>query len=134
MTEFAEVETAELTGAALDWAVAQVEGVRYDPHYLSCSGYRDGADVWSNWFVSNFQPSASWADGGRLIEKYQIDLTFERKGTIYAYPCNDDGLPDTSRQFDEYGSFGPTYLVAACRAIVAHKLGDTVSVPKELLP
>ncbi|MCF5551909.1 DUF2591 domain-containing protein [Pseudomonas syringae] len=128
MSEFSEVKTADLVGAALDWGVAKAEG-------LDCGLWKKGsAPGYCVIIVSTFFcPATKWADCGPLIEKYQIDLTFERKGTIYAYPCNDDGLPDTSRQFDEYGSFGSTYLIAACRAIVASVLGETVSVPKELL-
>ncbi|MEG1043035.1 MAG: DUF2591 domain-containing protein, partial [Pseudomonas sp.] len=32
------------------------------------------------------------------------------------------------------GQKGGTALVAACRAVVASRLGDTVQVPKELMP
>lgn len=35
---------------------------------------------------------------------------------------------------EPFSAIGPDYLVAACRAIVAAKLGDTVQVPKELMP
>ncbi|MCY4125202.1 MAG: DUF2591 domain-containing protein, partial [Pseudomonas sp.] len=30
--------------------------------------------------------------------------------------------------------YGPTALVAFCRSLVKAKLGDTVQVPKELMP
>ncbi len=30
-------------------------------------------------------------------------------------------------------SYGDTYLIAACRAIVTAKLGETVNVPAELI-
>jgi hypothetical protein len=46
------MKTAELTGAALDWAVAKIE-----------------ANVWGY-----FSPSTNWAHGGPIIEREKIKL------------------------------------------------------------
>jgi hypothetical protein len=130
MTDFVEVKTSDLEfGAALDWAVAQVEKVNVTVNGSFSEKVFIGSK--KGLIKDLYKPSTDWSQGGPLIEKYQLDLTFERKGLVYAYPCKDDGLPIL--QSEVYGSFGPTHLVAACRAIVAAKLGDTVSVPAELV-
>lgn len=120
MTEFIEIKTAELTGAALDWAVAKAEGVE-----ISLSGAHPHAVV-DGRLVGYYAPSSKWNQGGPLIEKYKLDIgaPLENKNgpwnaaTEWAHPM---------------GYKGDTPLIAACRAIVASVLGDTVSVPKELL-
>lgn len=149
MSKMIEVKTAELLPPALDWAVAHATKawkwahewfptMTLDPTFL---GVSDNAPRGSVSLVPRnpmrqdsqpFNPSTDWAQGGQLIDKYQIDLTFERKGLVYAYSCKDDGLPVITTQ-DECGSSGPTYLIAACRAIVKANLGDTVQVSAELL-
>lgn len=128
MSEFVELKTADLEGTALDWAVARVEGVTYNPYYLSCGGYRDGSDLWSNWFISNFRPSTCWSDGGPLVQKYHMDFCCEHPETIGAALCDENGM-----YVDERMIFGSTHLEAACRALVHNKFGETVSVPSGLL-
>jgi hypothetical protein len=130
MSEFVEVKTAELIGAALDWAVAQIEGVKFIRHYLSVSDFRGPVPVYTS--LHNYRPSTDWSHGGPLIDKHQLDLKFERKGLMYAYQCQDDGLPIIVTE-DAFGSYGLTHLIAACRAIVHAKLGGTVLVPGELV-
>jgi hypothetical protein len=65
--------------------------------------------------------STIWAHGGPLIEKYRIAYLIDGKGYC--------AIPHES----DYGGWGATHLIAACRAIVAAKLGDAVSVPAELV-
>lgn len=119
MNEFKEVKTAELTGAALDWAVAKAENVGValigsHPHIVD-----EGR------LIGGYRPSTSWILGGPLIEKHRIQIT----------PCTVGWFAEVygaGNQSPVEGD-GETSLVAACRAIVAHFLGDTVSVPKELV-
>ncbi|WP_259469836.1 DUF2591 domain-containing protein [Pseudomonas syringae] len=122
-----EVKTADLVGAALDWAVAIAVGcqeISATSAGVTCIyGMPDGDTCWTNLY----QPSTDWSHGGPLIEKYRVDLILERDGLVGAYLNDEEGYPQTD------DSYGPTQLIAACRAIVAHKIGDTVSVPKELL-
>ena len=96
------IKTSELTGAALDWAVAKIEGLQW------ASWNRDG---WTN----------DWAQGGPIIEREGI--------TIWAF---DDvtwrAQLDTATDPLE----APTPLIAAMRCYVASKLGDEVEVPEEL--
>ena len=74
-----------------------------------------GVDV-SSTSIPIFCPSTNWSQGGPLIERYYIDI---ESGPWSAY----------------YGGqtmHGDSPLIAACRAIVAAKLGDVVEVPEEL--
>lgn len=126
-----EVKVSELIGPALDWAVAKAEG-----QYLTVFKDYNGRDYLCHDPMENdlpeWSPSTNWGQGGALIEKYQMDLTFERRGLVYSCRCENDGLPllDSDGCF---GSYGETHLIASCRAIVAAKLGDVVSVPAELV-
>jgi len=127
--DIVEVKTSELIGAALDWAV----GYAVRSNHLGAGAWSGSREAWlADWSVQAcYSPSTEWADGGPLIDKYQLDLTFERVGLVYSYPCQDDGLPIIKGEV--YGSFGATHLIAACRAIVLDKLGETISIPSELM-
>lgn len=103
----------ELTGAALDWAVATCEGLDYwEPE------------------IGPSQPeySTDWAQGGPIIERERIDLRFDDEwiALMYGIDYDAEGMPD------EYPC-GPTPLIAAMRCYVASQFGDEVDVPEELL-
>ena len=127
MSGMVEVKTAELIGAALDWAVAMVEGCEADRPQ---DGQIRKGDVCM--LVGPFRligldadkfysPSTNWAQGGPLIEQFGLDL-WKHEGKFYAFH---------TRQHNKYCA--DTVLVAACLAIVAAKLGDVVQVPAELV-
>jgi len=98
------MKTNELTGAALDWAVAKCE---------------DELQYWPE-----IEYSTDWRHGGPIIEREAIQLTpDEYMGTWAAYMTN-EGEP--------YDGTGPTPLIAAMRCYVASKLGEEVDVPEEL--
>lgn len=133
MTDLIEVNTADLTGAALDWVVAQVEAV---PVAIAAPHYGTDWRVYKPDFGGKYSPSTDWAVGGPLIARFQVALIPEAhdgmKGTEmserwYADVYYDGGEQYTTEHCD-------TVLIAACRAIVATKFGDSVQVPKELLP
>lgn len=110
MSEFVEVKTSELTGAALDWAVGVAEG---NPMRVPVSDV-----VWSDHHGS-YAPSIDWAQGGPLIERYRIQIAPVRRRQWLA--------------MHEAGDFlSGSPLVSICRAIVAAKLGDVVQVPASL--
>lgn len=117
-----EVKAAELIGAALDWAVAQVEGIK-----VQISSSLGG--VTSCWMVAKpkqcWQPSKRWRQAGPLIEKHSVIITYHNAPDRTPLACTHAMAPAYEN--------GDTVLVAACRAIVAAKLGDTVHVPAELL-
>ena len=113
-----KIKTIELTGAALDWAVAKCEGpysvaaCYYDENDLPMC--RDEA-TYMEW-----QPSTNWAQGGPIIERERIEL--EHDGFIWWARIKAD---------DDFDGASP--LIAAMRCYVASKLGDTVDIPAELL-
>tara|TARA_R110000868_G_scaffold237549_1_gene492147 strand:+ start:406 stop:750 length:345 start_codon:yes stop_codon:yes gene_type:complete len=114
------MKTDELTGAALDRAVAKAKGITVfisKQGKLMTSNYGDfnprhGAPWWC--------PSTNWAQGGRIIEREGISV---RKINGKWFGVMDDG------RFEE----GSTPLIAAMRCYVASKLGDEVEVPKEFV-
>lgn len=130
MTDLIEVKTADLTGHALDWAVAQAEGLevflvgpQYNVPWRVFWKKRGQALQWD----VLYNPHQDWALGGLLIEKNMVSLHCPQStdDVWAAWVITDKG---------EFCQPGDTALVAACRAIVSAKLGDTVQVPKELMP
>ena len=120
------MKTSELTGAALDWAVAKAEGKLNDVEI--CAGSILYGRITSG-FVYH-RRSANWAQGGPIIEKEGMDL-------------NPHGVDSSSGRthwraaiqwLDEsdFEAIGATPLEAAMRCYVASKLGDTVDIPDEL--
>jgi len=95
-------KTNELTGAALDWAVAVCE-------------YGYGADYKTNRY------STDWSLGGPVIERELIEIV---RGGAYA-----ENFWKATRNSSTV--YGPTPLVAAMRCYVASKMGDEVELPKE---
>ena len=111
------MKTSELTGAALDWAVAKCEDLEhYFEDGLVCLKGQPFDTHWLYW-----TPSTDWAQGGRIIEREKIEL-FMRDEKWFAYSS-------LSRPEDFYGE---TPLIAAMRCYVASELGDEVELPKEL--
>lgn len=108
------MKTAELTGAALDWAVTKCEG--FDHEVTSSE--------WGMWGWAT-----DWAQGGPIIEREGINLVYQ--GDAHDWNAS---LWDYAEQDWHLHTEGPTPLIAAMRCYVASKLGDEVDVPKELQP
>lgn len=104
-----KVKTSELTGAALNWAVAMADGA-----------------AWAVWrFMEHradghMRYSTDWAQGEPIIEREGIDVDYWPDGDYW------QATSDTN------DSFGPTPLIAAMRCYVASKLGDEIDVPDAL--
>ena len=113
------MKTSELTGHALDWAVAMCEGIDHDTAALNIMFGDD-----NDWFLA---PSTDWAQGGPIIEREGLDLRMEAPGEWHAFMWWDDtnGAGDILMK-------GPTPLIAAMRCYVASKLGADVDVPELL--
>lgn len=125
MTDMIEVKTVDLIGPALDWAVGEAIGEKNTISSRFIDN-ENGAAKLVFWCWNAY--STEWGQGGPLIDEYKPDVG-PFNGAISAYLNN--------RLFDSgplYSGHGETYLVAACRVIVLFRLGDTVSVPKELMP
>ena len=118
------MKTSELTGAALDWAVAKCEGIELESGYgvQETSGYYDrllvdGRMSKGQSMLVRYTPSTDWAQAGELIEKEMVSLEWTGEDWM-AYIWHDR----------EY--FGPTPLVAAMRCYVDHVIGDEVDIPE----
>lgn len=113
-----EIKTLELTGIALDYAVAVCEGISpiIDDGRMY-SRYPQGKE-WD--YPITYQ---NWSQAGPIIEREVIVTTKEQEmaGT------------DFYSVLDGCGAFGKTYLQAAMRCYVASKLGDIVEIPDELV-
>jgi hypothetical protein len=109
-------KTSELTGLALDWAVAK------------CEVGRD--DGWDDSFISirkedgQYNYSTDWAQGGPIIEWERITIQFDGDG-IHA-----DLTTTVGKFYQGFDEYKP--LIAAMRVYVASKLGDEVEVPDVL--
>jgi hypothetical protein len=94
------MRTAELTGAALDWAVAKARHLN---------------------LTNPFPFSSEWRCGGTIIESEGIGLNKGAGGRWMATICV-GGVEHICR-------YGQTPLVAAMRCYVASKLGEEVEIP-----
>ncbi|MFY1007786.1 DUF2591 domain-containing protein [Pseudomonas juntendi] len=129
MIDLIEVKTADLAGEALGWAVGKAEGLdlilvppQYGNPWRVFARYQASATE----YTKRYNPWEDWAVGGPLIEKRMVSLHCPQStDDVWAgWVITDKG---------EFCQAGDSALIAACRAIVAAKLGDTVQVPKELI-
>ena len=137
MTQMIEVKTADLIGLALEYATGVADGrelelpgafrgrttvVWCDPFVIQ----REGRPVFHDKTRRKWQPSTDWSNGGPLIASHQVNLHSPQTSD----DCWAAWVTIRGKDFCQ-GGWQP--LVAACRAIVAAKLGDVVSVPAELV-
>ena len=129
------MKVSELTGHALDWAVAKCEGLlepreRYGK--MVPSVVLD-MEYWSNgdpmvrlnpcpdvYYRAEYDPSTNWQHGGPIIGRENICLWSE-------------GHDWEASHYGEHIVWAETPLIAAMRCYVASKLGDEVEIPAELL-
>lgn len=132
-----KVKTAELSGRALDWAVALSTG-QYEmtnvpedidgknsccilaPTGLVDNGFRwpPRGKVGPLYFIKKY--STDWSQCGYLIDRFDVDISPQYPGYFASAKMG-------------IRSFGDTRQIAICRAVVASKLGDEVDIPDELM-
>lgn len=139
LTDLIEVRTADLVGEALGWAAGTAEGLEL---FLAPPEYGNSWRVFARYQgqaterSKRHNPWEDWALGGPMVDKYHVQTSFNGSGFSRsptgehwcAYVCNDNGT-----ETHPSGS-GPSALIAVCRAVVIARLGETVQVPKELMP
>lgn len=130
MTDLIELKTADLVGEQLAWAVGKAEGLDVllaPPIYgnpwrvfVRYTGEVNIRDV-------RYDPHENWALAGGLIRKHNISLHAPQHGSDCwaAWKTTDD---------NDVVMGGATETIAACAVVVSVALGDTVQVPKELMP
>lgn len=121
------MKTSELTGAALDWAVAMCEGEEVE----MIKGQLE-----TRWTDNGWKPSSDWAQGGPIIERECITVS-----ALYAQK----NPPSPEYAHGEWGAYipcgvnseaagrGATPLVSAMRCYVASKMGDEIELPEGLV-
>jgi hypothetical protein len=123
-----EYEVAELEGALLDAAVSKAEGwaVHEDFGHQVLTSPVNGDPSLRAVEYGPLSWSTSWAQGGPIIERERLGLTFlegEWRSMTYA---------DRLEAFDLVNPWkgrGHTPLIAAMRAYVASKFGETIDLP-----
>jgi hypothetical protein len=111
------MKTAELTGAALDWAVAKCE----KPEWLG-----NQAEVYV--LKAGFHPSTDWAQGGPIIEREEISMAKVGRSVDDVIAPHPEGW--AAHIDGAHTCYGTTPLIAAMRCYVASKLGDEVELPE----
>lgn len=127
-----KIKTSELTGPALDYAVAKANAwVDYPIDSV------ERGEIWHTQPAkapfgmmlrkTAFRPSTNWAQGGPIIEREKMDISHHEGlwGANWIRQLGEDG--------DGYRAYGPTPLIAAMRCYVASKLGDEVEILEELI-
>lgn len=125
-----KTKTSNLTGNALDWAVAKCEGYEFHDAFV-ING--DPPQVWLEcnktlrWLALRFyNPSTNWSRGGPIIERELLLVGPDSDRRVGFKALNMRTLGQTYKQY------GSTPLIAAMRCYVASKLGDEVEIPEEL--
>ena len=115
------MKTSELTGAALDWAVAQCENfsVRY--------GFDDNCPEYST----------NWAQGGPIIERERLWVGYSavKQSQSLRLIVMEDAVVQCHKTVyppQPKSTTGPTILIAAMRCYVASKLGNDIELPEGL--
>ena len=113
------MKTNELTGAALDWAVAKCEQPEWWDNFPDEMA-KGNLDMDGE---GTYSPSTDWSQGGPIIERENIALRGTWDGETAGWITMKGRVEQT----------GPTPLTAAMRCYVASKLGDEVEIPEELV-
>lgn len=117
-----KIKTSELTGAALDWAVAKCEGLENE------NGWTDVEVFKAVRAGGGYRYSSDWAQGGPLIEREGISVSRSDKSLWVAYRT--ETLFDDDYEYEYQNADKP--LIAAMRCYVASKLGEEVEITEEL--
>lgn len=113
------MKTSELTGAALDWAVAVAEG------HAPFTNFDGDVFFETPLVIVEANYSTNWSQGGPIIERENIALD---SPAVKHEPW----AAEMDGAFGVAKGVGPTPLTAAMRCYVASKLGNNVDIPEEL--
>ena len=120
-----KVKTHDLTGAALDYAVAMCNwpelvwgdtiGLSAHARGLIVIPERKEPDCY-------WSPSTNWSQGGPLIEQALLVVSPHPK---YGWQCR--------AYMDTITYKGSSFLMAAMRCYVVQSIGDEIDIPEELV-
>ena len=110
-----KIKTATAIGKVLNFMVAKATGM--------CVLNSNGTVFWGNF--ATVTPATSWAQGGPIIERERMTITYNGNDDAWEAYISDRGMSDDYER-------GPTPLIAAMRCFVASCQGDTVEIPDDL--
>jgi hypothetical protein len=114
MSKKIKVNTKELIGDALDWAVCKAS---YDDLAALNIEYPEQSKHYPR-----VSPSTDWSIGGKIIDKECIEIHNAFSNDRVAYAKDSQAY-----------SFGETTLIAAMRCFVVTRYGNTILVPESLV-
>lgn len=122
-----EVKTSNLIGPALDWATAVADGCEPFDGWIR---FNNGEVSIGGDLLVPYSPSTSMEISSKLAYRHGLKLRFKHKSKNWVafrhYVCDQSGS-------NRVLQVSRIYQVAICRAIVAYKIGNVVSVPAELV-
>ena len=127
-----KVKTSELTGSALDWAVAKADENLYPSGEVRlidggvitiAAGDYEEVDYWQR-----YSPSTDWSLAGPIIE--QESMTVGKQ--VHRDEWSAESFYGEGISVAHIG-FGPTPLIAAMRCYVISKLGNEIDIPEVLI-
>lgn len=105
------MKVSEMQGPALDWAVEVAEEMTVSQR--------------------EFQPSANWDQGGPIIERERIEITWHIDHWTAMWWADNTRIKDQQFAHNRRKQ-GPTPLIAAMRAYVASRMGEEIDIPEGL--
>lgn len=129
------VKSENLSGAALNYAVAIAEHVRQKNTYGNVCFDSKTKRVYETQGLRqigvNFNPASEYKSAGNILDRECIDTVAYGAATV---PKNPDYWKATIYDTDgTFVAYGETRLVAAMRCYVLVKLGEIVDIPDELV-
>lgn len=117
----AKVDVCDATEKQLDWLVALCQSVELDERDRPIWFADAHAEMLSAKRIP-YMPTVDWLIGGPMIEREGIHLSRITDALWEAWQTDRTGLIQN----------GPTPLIAACRCLVANKIGSIATVPRTL--
>lgn len=130
-----KIKVSELTGAALDYAVALCEGFVPGTYMRSIAVLKDVHGKVSMLQVPISREYVTWeptrsVQGDNIIDREHISVSWNGQQWLAAAISND---PDLECLRYGHRQWGDTRRIVAMRCYVAGKLGLEVDIPQELL-
>lgn len=122
-----KIKTSELSGIALDWAVAKCELIQHLTSLGKTPNYEQCDSIALSKIRLGIGYSTDWAQGGPIIEREVISVV-EEQGKDYVWFAWEKYAKNRNCTAN-----GPTILITAMRCYVASKLGYEIDVPEELV-
>jgi hypothetical protein len=141
MSETTKINTTDLEGCLLDWAVAKAEGATdlrelvVGEHSFWVYTLPENSDDVPNGmqYLVNVEYSTDWAQAGPIIDREDIAISPLPDGLWRAYIPKGTRVLNGREIFNwhlKLTGYGP--LIAAMRCFVASKLGAEVEIPVKL--